>query len=681
MKKYTSILRYFFILFAALTLASCVHDDKYDTPDLNGYKCGELTPTMTLADAKNLPQNTTITSDAIIEGYVSSSDESGNIYKTIYLQNAPENPTHGFVISIDAVSTYAQFSQGSKVYVKLKGLAMGTYGGVKQLGYMTGSSFGRIPEAKVSGALLRSCAAATEMKPLPMTLQGMPGKEALIGALIVVPDAEFDAKNLCSVFAPDGVSVDRQINDPTMSSTTRVVRNSGFASFANNMMPSGKGNLIGVLSKFNNTWQIYLNRLADVADMTKFPRKDGIAADPCTPASMGTEMTIAQAKTLHTTGAFQQITADAYIKGIVTANDQTGNLYKYFYIEDATGGIKVNVNKTNLYQDPRFIVGNELKIKLKDLYIGNRNGEIQLGGLFNGNLGNLEENQMYKHFFDTATPIQNVIPTERTITQLTQSDIGRWIKIKNVQFIDSELGQAYAPGNFAQNRTLEDCAGNTIKLRTSNFADFAKVHVDEGNGDIYAILSYFVPTNGNPPEYQLWIPKQVHADFDNNRCDGTAPAVAIFNETFSGTLAGWYNVSKSGAQVWNIQNFGNPAPCVVMSGYDGGNFENEDWLISKPISLNNYSQATLSFESDRNYGGDDIIVYATDNYTGDPATTNWVQLPAILDTQGGFGQWVNSGNISLNQFLNKNVSIAFKYTSTAMDGATWEIDNVKIVAK
>ena len=118
MKTYQSFLKFLFVIFAAFTVASCVHDDKYDTPDLNGYQCGDLTANMTLADAKALPQNATITTPSIIEGYVSSSDETGNIYKTLYIQDDPQNPTHGFVVSLDAVSTYTKFPQGSKVYIK-----------------------------------------------------------------------------------------------------------------------------------------------------------------------------------------------------------------------------------------------------------------------------------------------------------------------------------------------------------------------------------------------------------------------------------------------------------------------------------------------------------------------------------------------------------------------------------
>ena len=112
-------------------VTSCVQDDEYSTPDLQG-KCQTLTPTKTIAEVKTAyASNTaTITDDIIIEGYVSSSDESGNVYKTIYLQDAPENPTQGLVVSVDAVSTYTSYPQGSKVYIKLKGLAFGKYGNV-----------------------------------------------------------------------------------------------------------------------------------------------------------------------------------------------------------------------------------------------------------------------------------------------------------------------------------------------------------------------------------------------------------------------------------------------------------------------------------------------------------------------------------------------------------------------
>ena len=52
MKKYFSIIR-FFILASVFILTGCVHDDKYDAPDLSG-NCQDLKATITLEAAKSL---------------------------------------------------------------------------------------------------------------------------------------------------------------------------------------------------------------------------------------------------------------------------------------------------------------------------------------------------------------------------------------------------------------------------------------------------------------------------------------------------------------------------------------------------------------------------------------------------------------------------------------------------
>lgn len=666
MKKYFSIIR-FFILASAFILTGCVHDDKYDAPDLSG-NCQDLKATITLASAKNLAQNTTITTDDVIEGYVSSTDQSGNIYKTIYIQDDPTNPTQGFVLSVDAVSTYSSYPQGAKVYVKLKGLAMGTYGGVKQLGYMDNGTFDRIPEKMVPTSILKSCTAKVTITPKVMTLADMKtANDQYIGCLVKVQNAEFDAKVLCSNFAPDGYTVDRQINDPTTSATTRVVRNSGYASFANQKLPSGKGDFIGILSKYNSTYQLFINNVSDVKGMTNFPRKDGVKADPCGfDSSTASLKTVANVKKLFT-GSNYLIPDNIYIKGKVTANDETGNLYRYIYIEDATGGIRININKANtIYQDYRFKVGKNLIVKLKDLYIGKYNGEFQIGTLNGSTLGFIAEADIYKYLFDSNEPATSVTATEKTIPQLTSDDVGKWIKIKNVQFIDTELGNTYSG-----NRTLIDCTGNKIILRTNSQASFSSAMIDNGKGDIYAILSIY---NG---VYQLIIPKQVNSDLEGIRCDGTLPVYeTIFSDAFA-SLSNWTAVNVSGTQVWATTTFGNPAPSAIM---DGARSANEDWLVSKKITISStYKEVFFSFETDGRYSGNPLEVYVTDNYTGSVSTTSWTKTNPALDTDlASFAGFVNSGKVDVSSFKGKDIVVAFKYTSVSGASTTWEVDNFAV---
>ncbi len=679
MKKYFSIIR-IFILSLTVFLTSCVQDDVYSTPDLQG-KCQDLTPTKTIAEVKAAFANNTatITDDIIIEGYVSSSDESGNVYKTIYLQDAPENPTQGLVVSVDAVSTYTSFPQGSKVYIKLKGLAFGRYGNVLQVGYnnidpITNTpTFGRIPEKLVANHLVRSCASKVKIVPKVITLASLTNTstvDPLIGALVQINNAEFPINLLCNIYAPNGTTVNRQIVDPTMTTpiNSRVVRNSGYASFAADQLPSGNGTFIGILSKFNSDYQFFINRVSDLN--MKGARLDGTTPS-CTFNTTGKTMkTVAEVKA-YFTGALAQIPDNAYLKAQVTANDKTGNLFKYIYVEDKTGGIRVNIDMASLYADPRFFVGKQVLINLKDLYVGSVNTEVQLGGFFNGNVGRVLANDVYKHFFQT-NDFTEVVATEKTIAGLTDADVGRWIKIKNLQFINDDLGESYAGGSNTS-RTLEDCSGAKISLTTSSFAKFASRQIDSGKGDLYGVLTKY---NG---KYEVWITNPLGADFDGNRCDGSPAPVfeSIFNEDFSGALTNnWTAVSVLGTAVWNIQQFGNPKPCVVMSGNG-----NEDWLISKPITLAGYKNYYLSFETDGR-GSDTsnpLEVYVTDNYKGNYDNTTWTKLNPILDSDlSKFAPFVNSGKLDISNFAGKNVVVAFKYTSTATASATWELDNVKV---
>ena len=685
MKKYSSFLRSLYFMMAALLITGCVHDDIYDDPNLAGYECKDLTANMTIAQVKALKQSGVAyvfpdasASEMIMEGYVSSTDETGNIYKTIYIQDNPQNPTHGFTISVDAVSTYTKFPQGSKIYIKLNGLALGTYGGLVQLGVKDAAASGadavsRIPESTVPAHIFRSCTERAKIVPKILTLAQMSAaNDNLLGALIQVNNAEFDRTVLCSVFAPDGTSVDRRINDGTTTSA-RVVRNSGFASFANQTLPSGNGTFVGIMSKFNSTYQMYINKVSDL-DMNNFPRLDGIAADPCTLDLTGlSPKTVQEVKQMFT-GALTTINGEYVLKGKVTANDETGNLFKYIYIEDATGGIRVNINKTNLYQDARFKVGKEIYIKLNTLLIGSVNGELQLGQPFNNNVGQIAEADVYKFFFDSKKPLAAPVPTERTISQLTMADVGRWIKLKDVEFINTDLGNNYASGS-PTNRTLKDCNGNTIILRTSHFANFASEEIDGGRGDVYAILSVF---NGT---YQLWIPKQIHADLDNPRCDGSIPPTKIFAEDFqNGLTANWTKVSVAGTQEWTTSNQG--AGSNYYAVMNGGAFANEDWLVSSEISLSGFGNYSLSFDSDgMGAAGLPLQVFITDSYTGNPTTTNWTQLTAPIDTNLGAWGFINSGLVNLNAYANKNVRIAFKYTSSATASTTWELDNVKVLGQ
>lgn len=96
-----------------------------------------LQVTNTIAELKSLyikPGNPVlIEEDIVIGGQVISSDQSGNIYRSLYIQDE----TGAIEVKIGKSSLYSDYKLGQWVYVKCKGLALGQYGGMLQIGYRT----------------------------------------------------------------------------------------------------------------------------------------------------------------------------------------------------------------------------------------------------------------------------------------------------------------------------------------------------------------------------------------------------------------------------------------------------------------------------------------------------------------------------------------------------------------
>lgn len=122
---------------AALTLlASCdewepVFTGDYGKADV--YKPVTLTPNKTILELKSLYKNAPVKIEdgIIIGGQVISEDRSGNIYKSIYIQDA----TGAIEVKIGKNSLYNDYKLGQWVYVKCSGLTLGDYKGMIQLGY------------------------------------------------------------------------------------------------------------------------------------------------------------------------------------------------------------------------------------------------------------------------------------------------------------------------------------------------------------------------------------------------------------------------------------------------------------------------------------------------------------------------------------------------------------------
>ena len=89
--------------------------------------------------------------------------------------------------------------------------------------------------------------------------------------------------------------------------------------------------------------------------------------------------TIAEVKQMYVANGNKpyDISRHCVIKGQITTSDRTGNIYKSFYIQDATGGIEIKIGKSGLYND--YKLGQWIYVDCTDLTVGSYGGMLQIG--------------------------------------------------------------------------------------------------------------------------------------------------------------------------------------------------------------------------------------------------------------------------------------------------------------
>lgn len=98
-----------------------------------------------------------------------------------------------------------------------------------------------------------------------------------------------------------------------------------------------------------------------------------------TDEDFGRITTIAEVKQMYKDNGKKpyDITKHCVIKGQIISSDQTGNIYKVFYIQDETGGIEIKMGKNGLYND--YKIGQWIYVDCTDLTVGAYHGMIQIG--------------------------------------------------------------------------------------------------------------------------------------------------------------------------------------------------------------------------------------------------------------------------------------------------------------
>lgn len=397
---------------------------------------------------------------------------------------------------------------------------------------------------------------------------------------------------------------------------------------------------------------------------------------------------------------------DDIIEAYVTSSDEGGNFYKSLSLvsADGTTGFSIPIDDYNLYTT--YEPGRKVYVNLRNLYgVRDMGGSVSgtvIGDLYNNNtIDNPDDDEVgrisvikYKNTIKASCADfkkeEDLIQTMTIAQAKNDANLNKLIALEGVQFTDPSIGNTYFDEDMntssfatATDHTIkENATGATLIVRVSSFSTFASKPVPSGSGRIVGVMTKF----GNST-YQFMLRTERDVQLTEPRVLPVVIPPAFFDEPFTTNFGAWIKQSVSGTQAWSLMTSnGNPGSCAKMSGFQSGSSNvNEDWLISPRQNLSAFTTATLYFDTATNFAGNVLTVLISNNYsgTGNPnaAGVTWTTLTGTLSPTNGGYAWTPSGPININAFAgSSSVYVGFKYTSTASEAATWEVDNVKIVA-
>ena len=247
----------FYLSLMLLLVFTAACSDEFDQPPMV-IPTAEHTPNMTIAEfkAKHWQDDRnyidTIKDDEVIHGWITSSDEEGNIYKQLYISDG----TAGLTVSIDQSSIYTKYRIGQEVVIPMKGYFIGKFNGLLCLG---------VPYWYSAQGVWESNRMPMEMWDAMAEINGLPDVSKVDTTVIELSEIKGSDKatllkymsrlvRINGVTFTDGGkpfsaaenSTDREIKDE--AGNTIMVSNSNYASFRANLLPEGTVDIVGQLS-------------------------------------------------------------------------------------------------------------------------------------------------------------------------------------------------------------------------------------------------------------------------------------------------------------------------------------------------------------------------------------------------------------------------------------------------
>ncbi len=276
------------LLIGVVAFTGCVQDDDYNTPDTSidepnipesaevqiSSVAGQLGQEQGNSALDYDDENTTYSylfndTDQFMVGYVVSTDEGGNFFEEIVIQDQPENPTIGIKLLVDVNPLFVRYEAGRKVFIKLNGLSSGITNGVLTLGVLNGNKVDKIPSASETDIILRSSEKET-LVPLPVAFADFADDKTNL--FVQLQTVQFNRNQVIgdSPLSYASEAFDQfdgeRVLESCASASSVIFSTSTFSDFKSLTLPSGSGSMDAILTKnfFGDTFNIVVNTPEDL---------------------------------------------------------------------------------------------------------------------------------------------------------------------------------------------------------------------------------------------------------------------------------------------------------------------------------------------------------------------------------------------------------------------------------
>ena len=719
------------ILLIGVTLVFVSCKKKLDQPDItqfpetNVWSVGQILDSLAVG-AFTFDQDSQ--RDAIVKGYVIADETGGNIYRTFYLRGED-----GKCIAVyrkgsgEGGSDEFNVRVGDHVGYKLYGSIISEYSKLPQI---------QVQEHDVNNLIViyeRGC--DDKVRPINTTIEDIKAGKHLCD-LVKISNVQFEPYEGLAYTAGQN-STSRNI--ATCSGEGIIVRTSGYASFAEEPLPEGRGTIASIVSKYNSDWQLLLRNTSDVnmhdtrcgqgGDIMTMPYIQNFSASFGTYTTfnvLGPQTWIIDYQTAVMKGKVEnvfyenedwlisspvQITDVEHAKAVVNyvaqyegpANDVTMQVSTdYVYEDDPTEANWTQLNATfpntsgwsdfkNVEISLDDFIGETVTVAIKFVSSATQSRTIEIKSI------TVQEGEPGGGGTTTGDGTRaNPYTAEDVITMNIQTSDGNkyWVKDYIVGYIDSDYSYVFSNNTVSikTNVTLSSNVDSNnadecipIKLPPGAIRDGLNLGDNPDNYKQEVLLYGTLETYFQKPA----VKNVTYAEINGNSY-GVEPGgglTTIYLEAAMTTQVSYdqfTTYSVAGDQVWTF----NSTYGAVMTGYDNGtSYANEDWLISPAVNLSAATDPKVTFEHSRgpansiNVGVNEgyYKVFVSNDYqSGDPTAATWTELTGVIH---GTAAWtyVNSGLLSIPEaYHTSNCRIAFRYLSINGSSATWEVRNIYV---